>query len=140
MSESSIRGGTPQPRHARGKDVDALGPSDSSDSGSDVQGERAMSTAADSPDEWGAVVADAATDTDAEGTGERASADGAAPRDGADILPDRIIEDIGVDDDPSRRALSEEAEALAQDDDSQDEEEAEDADAPASKLAAQKER
>lgn len=102
MSKSSILGGTPAPREAKGKDVDALGPSDTSDSGSDVQGERPMATAPDNPGEWGAVVADMNSDTDSAGTGDRASADGDPPRDGADILPDHIIENIGADDVPAR--------------------------------------
>ena len=96
MSNSSILGGTSAPSQASGKDVDLLGPSDTSDSGSDVQGERPMATAPDNPGEWGAVVADGRADTDAGGTGERAAADGDVTVDGADILPDRIVtgEDI----------------------------------------------
>lgn len=101
MSNSSILGGTPAPRQAEGKDVDLLGPSDTSDSGSDVQGERPMSTAPDNPGEWGAVVSDMSSDTDSAGTGDRASADGDPPRDGADILPDRIIRNIVDDDGPA---------------------------------------
>ena len=113
MSNSSILGGTSAPLQADGKGVDLLGPSDTSDSGSDVQGERAMPTAPDNPGKWGAVVADSDSDTDATGTGERASADGDAPRDGADILPDRIIENLGADDDPANRRESVEAGDLA---------------------------
>lgn len=45
----------------RKKNVDALGPSDSSDSGSDVQGERSMPTASDNPGEWGQSSPRAAT-------------------------------------------------------------------------------
>jgi len=36
MSNSSILGGEHAPHHPAGTDVDALGPSDTSDSGSDV--------------------------------------------------------------------------------------------------------
>jgi hypothetical protein len=113
MTKSSILGGADAPRIAAGKDVDALGPSDTSDSGSDVQGERAMSTAPDNAGEWGAVVIDTETDTDATGTGERASADGDAPRDGADILPDRIVDDLGLEGDPADWRRSAKAADLA---------------------------
>ena len=44
MTNSSILGGERAARQAPGRDVDALGPSDSSDSGSDVQGEPDSST------------------------------------------------------------------------------------------------
>ncbi|MBS0427440.1 MAG: hypothetical protein JSR41_09160, partial [Proteobacteria bacterium] len=37
MSTDPLLGGSRAPAHAPGKDIDALGPSDSSDSGSDVQ-------------------------------------------------------------------------------------------------------
>jgi hypothetical protein len=90
MATSSILGGQPAPRKARGRDADALGPSDSSDSGSDVQGERAMPTLPDNAGEIGAVPIDTDSDTDALGTGERASATGDLTREGADILPDRV--------------------------------------------------
>ena len=55
MATSSILGGDPLPRHVRGKDTNALGPSDNSDSGSDAQG-------AYGTDEL-------SSDSDAEGTG-----------------------------------------------------------------------
>ncbi len=120
MNKSSLLGGTDAPRFAAGKDVDALGPSDTSDSGSDVQGERAMSTEPDNAGEWGSVVVDTDTDTDSTGTGERASADGDAPRDGADILPDRIIEAFGHEDDPANRSRSATVDALAGEPDDSD--------------------
>lgn len=99
MSNSSILGGTTAARQADGKDVDLLGPSDTSDSGSDVQGERVMPTAPDNPGEWGAVVSDGRTDTDAGGTGERGGAGGELVVEGADILPDRIVygTELGAD-------------------------------------------
>ena len=106
MSNSSILGGQPAANRAAGRDVDALGPSDSSDSGSDVQGERPMSTAADNPGEFGAVPVDGRNDSDALGTGERASADGDDPADGADILPDRIIDTAAEDIDDDDAALA----------------------------------
>ncbi len=122
MANSSILGGQSAPRRASGHDVDTLGPSDSSDSGSDIQGERAMATDADSPDEFGSVTARLSSDSDTEGTGERASAAGERVNDGADIMPDRIgldpsmasddaldtgdleqinVEDLAVDDEPT---------------------------------------
>jgi hypothetical protein len=92
MTNSSILGGTAAPARAPGTEVDLLGPSDSSDSGSDIQGELPMATSPDNPAEWGALTADAGSDSDAFGTGERAAAAGIDPRDGADIMPDRIID------------------------------------------------
>ena len=92
MSHSSILGGETAAARSAGRDTDALGPSDSSDSGSDVQGERVMPTRRDLPDEMGAVPVDLGSDSDAQGTGERGSAEGNDGAAGADILPDRIIE------------------------------------------------
>jgi hypothetical protein len=89
-TNSILGGGQAAPRRARGRDVDALGPSDSSDSGSDVQGERPMPTLPDNPGELGALPVESGSDTDASGTGERASATGIEPREAADISPDRI--------------------------------------------------
>jgi hypothetical protein len=96
MANSSILGGATTARRPPGHDVDALGPSDTSDSGSDVQGERPMATGADSPDELGGMPAAGSSDSDAQGTGERASADGDDGRDGADIGFDRIDDDASV--------------------------------------------
>ncbi len=95
MSHSSILGGERAPQRSPGNDVDRLGPSDSSDSGSDVQGEQPMATSPDNPGEWGATPTDAGSDSDSLGTGERSSAAGTPPRDGADIMPDRITGGIG---------------------------------------------
>ena len=91
MARSSIMGGGTAPARAPGNDVDALGPSNSSDSGSDMQGARPMATAPDNEAEWGAIVAEGESDSDANGTGERAAAAGDGGRDNADILPDHII-------------------------------------------------
>jgi hypothetical protein len=99
MAHSSILGGDAAVQRPIGNDVDALGPSDTSDSGSDVQGERPMATGADNPAEWGAVTAAPGSDTDASGTGERATAPGDGVRDNADILPDRIIDPSSEDSD-----------------------------------------
>ena len=90
MANSSILGGQPAPVRSPGHDVDALGPSDSSDSGSDVQGERVLGTGLDAPDPFGATTARGRGDSDSQGTGDRACAAGDDGRDGADILPDRI--------------------------------------------------
>ncbi len=92
MSNSSFMGGSEAPTYAPGRDVDALGPSDTSDSGSDIQGETQMPTAPDNAAEWGALTTGGDNDSDALGTGERASATGDAGRDGADILPDRVFD------------------------------------------------
>jgi len=101
MATSSSQGGERVPARPAGTDVDALGPSDSSDSGSDVRHERRMPTAPDTPDELGAVTARGDSTTDALGTGERASAAGDAEgRSGGDIVPDRTDElasDIDVE-------------------------------------------
>ena len=128
MANSSILGGVSAPVHPDGKNVDALGPSDSSDSGSDVQGERSMPTAPDNAGEWGAVVTEGGNDSDASGTGERASAGGESPRDGDDILPDRIVDVAGEEDESDPDALdasdvlSAEAEDVAADDEQVDQE------------------
>lgn len=133
MASSSILGGVSAPVHADGKDVDALGPSDSSDSGSDVQGERSMPTTADNPGEWGAVVTEGGNDSDASGTGERASAEGEPPRDGDDILPDRIVDAPGEDElDPDALTASD---VLAADDEQVDQ----DADEPDDEDSADRE-
>ena len=97
MSHSSILGGEKAPTQARGRDTDALGPSDSSDSGSDVQGEH--SHLASDPQDAGALPAELDSDTDAAGTGERGAAFGADVEEGADIRPDRIdgLDDVSED-------------------------------------------
>lgn len=91
MATSSITGGEHAATRARGRDVDSLGPSDSSDSGSDTVGERRMPTRPDNPGETGAMPAAGGSDSDAMGTGERASAEGNDERDGRDILPDHVV-------------------------------------------------
>jgi len=95
MSQSSILGGQKAPTQAPGRDTDALGPSDSSDSGSDVQGEHTH--LASDPDDAGAVPADLDSDTDSSGTGERGAAYGNDVDEGADIRPDHVdaISDVG---------------------------------------------
>jgi hypothetical protein len=90
MSHSSILGGDPAPQQARGRDAETLGPSDTSDSGSDVQGATRLKTDAEEGELGGATPIDLASDSDSTGTGERAEAVPEGARDGADIAPDRI--------------------------------------------------
>lgn len=71
-------------------DTRRLGPSDSSDSGSDTLGQRAdLAPPEDSL--TGTTLEPLDGGSDSAGTGERADAEGDLPPDGADILPDRII-------------------------------------------------
>ncbi|SFP38274.1 hypothetical protein [Variovorax sp. 770b2] len=88
MANSSILGGERPPVQPKGKDTGALGPSDSSDSGSDVQAGEPRTALPDDLVGGGAYAPELATDTDAAGTGERASADEGVATD-ADLLPDR---------------------------------------------------
>jgi hypothetical protein len=90
MSNSSILGGERVARQSKGKDVDSLGPSDSSDSGSDVQGETVMPTDPDRADELGSMPVSGNSDSDAMGTGERGSATGRDGPENADIMPMHI--------------------------------------------------
>ena len=76
MATSSILGGEHVPEHVKGKDTNALGPSDNSDSGSDSQGV------------YGGE--ELSSDSDAVGTGERASAGFGGDALNADIMPDHI--------------------------------------------------
>ncbi len=113
MATSSILGGQHLPEHVRGKDTNALGPSDNSDSGSDAQG-------AYGDDEM-------ASDSDAVGTGERASAGAGLDPSDTDILPDHIE---GDEDDDSLLSVGAEFDSAVADvhdlaaDDSDDEEDA----------------
>jgi hypothetical protein len=84
MAYSSIMGANVAPVHSSGRNSDALGPSDNSDSGSDAAG-----------------TFEAIADSDSMGTGERGSASPGDSPEGADILPDHVV------------AVSEEEEALA---------------------------
>ena len=92
MARSSITGADRAPTQAEGRDVETLGPSDTSDSGSDVQGELELAPPIDLDNPIsGQVQPGLGSDTDAGGTGER----GAALTDeeggeGADILPDSV--------------------------------------------------
>lgn len=106
MATSSILGGSTAAQRPRGTGTDLLGPSDSSDSGSDVQGERSLATDADDGG-TGAVPAELDSDTDARGTGERAAAVGTEPRDGGDIMPDRVVRTADAVDDAERLEVDE---------------------------------
>jgi hypothetical protein len=74
MAYSSILGAESAPAQPSGRDADALGPSDNSDSGSDA-----------------AHTHESHADSDAAGTGERGSVTPGEAREGADILPDRVL-------------------------------------------------
>ena len=116
MATSSILGGDRPPSQSSGRDTDALGPSDTSDSGSDIQGERGFDALAEG--EVGANRVDQDSDTDAEGTGERGPA--VQDRDsveGADIAPDHIeVADAAIDDDAAVDADARSADAFADED------------------------
>jgi hypothetical protein len=75
MAYSSILGADSAPVQPRGRDADALGPSDNSDSGSDAVG-----------------TSEVHADSDAVGTGERGGVTpGFEGREGGDISPDHIV-------------------------------------------------
>jgi hypothetical protein len=73
MAHSSILGADIAPGHPSGRGSDMLGPSDSSDSGSDAVGTDEIHE-----------------DSDAAGTGARGAVTGADAREGGDIPPDRV--------------------------------------------------
>jgi hypothetical protein len=81
----------------------ALGPSDSSDSGSDVAGAKRHEFDVDSElDNHALETGDSelASDTDRAGTGERAAADGDSTLTvDADVEPDQVIDPLSADDD-----------------------------------------
>lgn len=113
MAKSSILGGERAPVYPSGRGADLLGPSDSSDSGSDSIGELG-------PDQL-------ASDSDRYGTGERSSADPMDGGTGADILPNHIDRaSVGGD---SGATDARELDQLAVDEDD-DEDEGEDDDRP----------
>ena len=90
MSHSPLLGAERAPQHAAGRDADVLGPSDTSDSGSDIQGATRLKTDAEEGELGGATPVERNSDSDSMGTGERAEAVPEGARDGADIAPDRI--------------------------------------------------
>jgi hypothetical protein len=106
---------TPSAQPLPGHDTRALGPSDSSDSGSDTV--HARQQALGPPDEvdrhaLGQGEAELHSDTDRHGTGERATADGDSNlRPDGDVLPDSADGEVGV------RELDLEADEIGESDD-----------------------
>lgn len=115
MAHSSLLGSDEVPVVPPGHDTASLGPSDSSDSGSDLAGVAGhddsdpglpvdVATGADRErPETNFESVHPGADSDAEGTGERRSAGGdAGPREAPDIGPDDIVprpdSDVDVDD------------------------------------------
>jgi hypothetical protein len=99
MATSPLLGGERAPTQAPGRDVDLLGPSDRSDSGSDVQGELDLYPDSDLENHL-SITPGRGSDSDSGGTGERGAAlPESDVREGDDILPDQV------------RTLSGEAEA-----------------------------
>jgi hypothetical protein len=106
MAHSSLLGIDEVPETPPGRDTEALGPSDTSDSGSDVAGladlddgdpglpvDVATDVDSERPDTSFETIGDG-SDTDSAGTGERRSAGGdGGLREGADIAPDRVVFD-----------------------------------------------
>ncbi|MEP7301661.1 MAG: hypothetical protein ABI699_09040 [Caldimonas sp.] len=106
MSRSSIMGGERAPQQAKGRSAETLGPGDTSDSGSDIQGRSPLATDAGEGELGGLPPIDGDSDSDSMGTGERRSAVPDGSRDGADISPDRIARSkdaldsaVSIDDD-----------------------------------------
>jgi hypothetical protein len=98
VRKSSLLGGERAAMRPSGRNNAILGPSDSSDSGSDIQGELEMSE-----EEYG-------SDSDSAGTGERAAAEvDRGMHEGADIGPDRIDSEAAMtspDEEPSTGDLT----------------------------------
>ena len=113
MAQSPILGGDRAPMRPAGRDTDRLGPSDRSDSGSDVQNEHGFDAL--DPGEIGGESDRLDADSDAGGTGERAAAVHDSDRvEGADIAPDRI-ERVGSGG-PAETLTRQDLETLAADD------------------------
>ncbi|MDM0109332.1 hypothetical protein QTH97_30680 [Variovorax sp. J22R24] len=129
MANSSILGGEHAPARRRGTDVDALGPSDTSDSGSDVQSDRGRSALPDDTLQGAPAILHGSS-TDAAGTGERASAGASTLRPDADVLPDRVgtvpqdALDAAVSMDDPAAASPDELAATGEDDAQDDEDDA----------------
>ncbi|MGC4061585.1 MAG: chemotaxis protein [Aquabacterium sp.] len=109
-----------------------MGPSDSSDSGSDIQGELHLETDDDFESRAAAISGagntDPLSDSDIGGTGERASAVPEHVRDGTDIGPDRIVlsAEEALDSDPDLVSIDDpegiDIDGLVQDEDDAEEE------------------
>src|SRR5436190_1707121 len=90
MATSPLLGGERAPTQAPGRDVESLGPSDRSDSGSDVQGELDLYPDSDLEKHL-SITPGRGSDSDAGGTGERGAAlPESDVREGDDILPDQV--------------------------------------------------
>ena len=90
MATSPLLGGERAPTQAPGRDLESLGPSDSSDSGSDVQGQLDLYPDSDLERHIG-ITPGPDNDSDSGGTGERGAAVPESDvREGDDISPDRI--------------------------------------------------
>lgn len=122
MARSSLLGIEPSPTEAAGRDKASLGPSDSSDSGSDVVGLDADDDDADP----GLPVDVALRDDQAAplplGESLPASEGGTGVRDGADIGVDRVFSVDSVDDPDALLVAVDEA-AVEADDEDEDEDE-----------------
>lgn len=107
MGHNALLGIDHAPTHGAQREVDSLGPSDSSDSGSDVAGLDAtldrgdptepvdVALQTDVPRIWASTGDASGAATDASGTGEgRAAAGDAGASEGADIGVDRIIDPL----------------------------------------------
>jgi hypothetical protein len=112
MSTNPLLGGSRAPEHVSGKDIDALGPSDTSDSGSDVQTDLRRTSLDEGSEGALPIVHDSTSDS--AGTGESASADPAPPELDADLLPDRTGRVPGEESDDVDVAT---ADSLADDED-----------------------
>lgn len=128
MGKSSLLGIDRAPREPKGTDTAAVGPSDNSDSGSDLAGvaqgdggdigvavDRAMDD--DAPHPLMPQGAMSGSASDAEGTGERRSAaSDAGLRDAPDIGTDRVFEPGRPDSSRRDRAVNAAIEAAEADD------------------------
>ncbi len=98
--------GETQPQVSQGHGTGALGPSDSSDSGSDMQNATAHNFDVDGELDQHALEqgpAELDSDTDRHGTGERTSADGDSNlKVNADLLPDGVDDETGIGEDPEQ--------------------------------------
>ena len=127
MGKSSLVGVDRAPAIPKGRDIDAQGPSDSSDSGSDIQGELDLGAEELGLPQDLPLHIERSGDTDSAGTGERATAMLDEPAvDGADIGVDRITtapdSDTEVSAEPELEGLAELAEASPEDEEGDEEE------------------
>jgi hypothetical protein len=126
MARSSILGGERAPAQPTGRDVESLGPSDRSDTGSDVQGELDLAPPVDL--DRLTPVDPAEGDSDAEGTGERGAAlPDEEAREGRDIDADRVQQIDDDTGDADAGSLDEVADlAASEDEDEEDDEDLDD--------------